>query len=174
MIDLLQNGSEDEKAYAAKYFSFVPNAKVTGFLFDAYSINYEPLKYNSRFMFEYGQSLSKTGQYAKSDSVLMTGAAECCDPMFWNIMGNNSLAQGNFEHAQECYMHAFRMVPNRLYPLCRMANLYYVKQDFANFEIMRDIIDKFPAKIESATTERLRSEVTGIADSIRIKYGYGQ
>ena len=156
---------ETELWYNMEYYDYVVE--------DAAEL-YEQLKFNSRFMFEYGQSLSKTGQYAKSDSVLMTGAAECCDPMFWNIMGNNSLAQGNFEHAQECYMHAFRMVPNRLYPLCRMANLYYVKQDFANFEIMRDIIDKFPAKIESATTERLRSEVAGIADSIRIKYGYGQ
>lgn len=135
---------------------------------------YEPLKYNSRFMFEYGQSLSKTGQYAKSDSVLMAGAAVSCDPMFWNIMGNNSLAQGDYEHAQECYIHAFRMVPNRLYPLCRLANLYYAERDFAQFGIMQSMIDRFPAKIESATTEKLRSEVAAIADSIRIKYGYGE
>ena len=47
MLDLLQNGSEDEKAYAAKYFSFIPNEKANYYLFEAYSINYEPLKYNS-------------------------------------------------------------------------------------------------------------------------------
>ena len=47
MLYLLQNGSEDEKAYAAKFFSFVPNEKANYYLFDAYSINYEPLKYNA-------------------------------------------------------------------------------------------------------------------------------
>ena len=47
MINLLKNGSEDEKAYAAKFFSFVPNPQTAGLLFDAYSINYEPLKYNA-------------------------------------------------------------------------------------------------------------------------------
>ena len=47
MLDLIQNGSEDEKAYAAKYFSFVPDDKANYYLFEAYSVNYEPLKYNA-------------------------------------------------------------------------------------------------------------------------------
>jgi len=47
MLDLLQNGTEDEKAYAAKFFSFIPNEKANYYLFEAYSVNYEPLKYNA-------------------------------------------------------------------------------------------------------------------------------
>jgi len=47
MLELLQHGTEDEKAYAAKFFSFIPNEKANYYLFDAYSINYEPLKYNA-------------------------------------------------------------------------------------------------------------------------------
>ncbi len=47
MLDMIQNGSEDEKAYAAKYFSFIPNEQANYYLFNAYAINYEPLKYNA-------------------------------------------------------------------------------------------------------------------------------
>ena len=47
MLDLIENGTEDEKAYAAKYFSFIPDPKANAFLFDAYKTNYEPLKYNA-------------------------------------------------------------------------------------------------------------------------------
>ncbi len=47
MLELLEKGSEDEKAYAAKFFSFIPNEKANYYLFDAYSVNYEPLKYNA-------------------------------------------------------------------------------------------------------------------------------
>lgn len=47
MLELLEKGTEDEKAYAAKYFSFIPHERANYYLFDAYSINYEPLKYNA-------------------------------------------------------------------------------------------------------------------------------
>ncbi|MDD3593396.1 MAG: hypothetical protein PHX18_02095 [Candidatus Gastranaerophilales bacterium] len=46
MFELLKIGSEDEKAYAAKFFSFITNNATAYYLFDAYSGNYEPLKYN--------------------------------------------------------------------------------------------------------------------------------
>ena len=47
MLSLLESGTEDEKAYAAKFFSFIPNEKANYYLFEAYSVNYEPLKYNA-------------------------------------------------------------------------------------------------------------------------------
>ena len=47
MLDFIENGSEDEKAYAAKYFSFIPDSKANTFLINAYKTNYEPLKYNA-------------------------------------------------------------------------------------------------------------------------------
>jgi HEAT repeat protein len=47
MIALLENGSEDEKAYAAKYFSYINEKNVSSQLFKAYQSDYEPLKYNA-------------------------------------------------------------------------------------------------------------------------------
>lgn len=120
---------------------------------------YDYMKHDSNFLFEYGQALSKTGQYEKSDSVLMQGLKISCDPMFWNVMGNNSFERGDFDKAVERYTHAFCMVPNRLYPLCRIARTYFARQETDDFDYMLQKINSFPAKVESATTEKLRKEI---------------
>ena len=82
--------------------------------------------------------------------------------MFWNVMGNNSLALGNYREAEERYKHAFYMVPNRLYPLYLLAKLYNTEGDSARFLKMADLVEEFVPKIESPKTERLRSEIREI------------
>lgn len=117
------------------------------------------LKNDSHFMFAYGQSLNKTGNYRLSDSVLKEGSKLCSDPMFWNVMGNNSLALGRYREAEERYKYAFYMVPNRMYPLNLLAKLYYAEGDTARFLEMAEIVESFIPKVESVNTERLRSEI---------------
>ncbi|MBO4723953.1 MAG: O-antigen ligase family protein [Bacteroidaceae bacterium] len=112
-----------------------------------------------RFLFAYGQSLNKMGEYVKSDSILKLGTEISSDPMFWNVMGNNSLAQGKIQEAEERYRHAFYMVPNRLYPLCLLAKLYHKECDTVRFCEMADVVEHFIPKVESDNTERLRSEI---------------
>lgn len=117
---------------------------------------------NSGFLFAYGQSLNKTEMYEKSDSVLTIGTKHSSDPMFWNVMGNNSLARGEFREAEERYKHAFYMVPNRLYPLYLLAQLYHKECDTIRFLDMADRIERFTPKVENVITERLRSEIRGL------------
>ncbi len=124
------------------------------------------MSHDYRFLFAYGQSLNKTGNYEKSDSVLQLGTRISSDPMFWNVMGNNSLALGRYREAEERYKHAFYMVPNRLYPLYLLAKLYHAEGDTVRFLDMADKVETFIPKIESANTEFLRSEIR------EIKAGY--
>lgn len=120
------------------------------------------MMHDYRFLFAYGQSLNREGFYAKSDSVLMLGTAISSDPMFWNVMGNNSLAQGRYREAEERYRHAFMMVPNRLYPLCLLAKLYHTEGDTAKFLNAAAMVNSFKAKVESKNTEKLRDEINEI------------
>lgn len=92
----------------------------------------------------------------------MHGESISSDPMFWNVMGNNSLACDRYREAEERYRRAFIMVPNRLYPLCLLAKLYDAEGDTARFLNMAKQIDNFKAKIESANTEKLRGEIAEI------------
>lgn len=126
-------------------------------------------KYDKEFLFAYGQSLNKIGEYEKSDSILKMGTEISSDPMFWNVMGNNSLAMGRYREAEERYKHAFYMVPNRLYPLNLLAKLYYTGGDTARFLDMADKVETFIPKVESASTAQLRNEIRQLKADIIIK-----
>ena len=117
------------------------------------------MKHNQQFLFAYGQSLNKTGIYEKSDSILKIGTEISSDPMFWNVMGNNSVALGRYREAEERYKHAFYMVPNRLYPLYLLAKLYHTEGDTVSFLDMADRVETFIPKVKSVNTERLRAEI---------------
>ena len=117
------------------------------------------LSNDQHFLFAYGQSLNKTGNYYKSDSILLLGTEISGDPMFWNVMGNNSLALGKYREAEERYKHAFYMVPNRLYPLYLLTKLYYIEGDTSKFIDMADKVETFIPKVESVNTEHLRAEI---------------
>ena len=112
------------------------------------------------FLFVYGQSLNKIGHYEKSDSILKIGTEISSDPMFWNVMGNNSLALGRYREAEERFKHAFYMVPNRLYPLYLLAKLFEEEGDVTRFNKMSDEVECFVAKVESDNTDKLRSEIS--------------
>ncbi len=117
------------------------------------------------FLFAYGQSLNKIGQYEKSDSILIIGSKISCDPMFWNVMGNNSASLGKYREAEERYKHAFYMLPNRLYPLSLLAKLYYTEGDSGRFIKMYDKIETFVPKVENANTAKIRNEIRQLRDN---------
>lgn len=127
------------------------------------------LRNNYHYLFAYGHSLNKTGLYEKSDSILKLGTEISSDPMFWNVMGNNSLALGRYREAEERYKHAFYMVPNRLYPLTLLAKLYHIEGDTVRFLDMAEKVETFVPKIENANTERLRAEIREIREGYNIE-----
>lgn len=122
--------------------------------------------YNVTTLFSFGRFINQTGNYELSDSVLMVGAEHSNDPMFWNVMGNNSLAMGKYLEAEQRYRYAFSMVPNRLYPLCLLAKLYYAQGDTARFTEMAGTIRSFKAKVESQNTDVLRDEIAVLESQI--------
>lgn len=115
--------------------------------------------YDERMLFAIGQSLNKNGEYDKSDEVLKLGTEISSDPMFWNVMGNNSKAQGKYREAESRYKFAFLMVPNRMYPLYLLAKLYYEEGDTVRFLDMAERMERFIPKVESVNTENMRLEI---------------
>ena len=83
---------------------------------DHYRDLYPFLKDQPKFLFEYGQCLSKTGQYEEGIRILTEGTRLSADPMFYNIMGKDAEALKHFGQAEACFKQASYMVPHRLYP----------------------------------------------------------
>ena len=131
---------------------------------------FDYMKNNKRFLFVYGHSLNKTGLFEKSDMILKIGTEKSCDPMFWNVMGNNSLALGKYREAEERYLNAFYMVPNRLYPLYLLSKLYYIECDTTRFLDMAEMVEAFIPKIESLATERLKIEIKELKSNVQVTF----
>ncbi len=112
---------------------------------------------NAQFLFQYGRSLLKTGEYQESIRILQAGADISCDPMFWNLLGSNMQAMGKYYEAEQCYKRSFSTVPNRIYPLHLLSLLYYETGDTARFIETSEYIRTFKPKIESDAVRKLRN-----------------
>lgn len=108
------------------------------------------------FMFSYGQALGKAGRYGESNEILLKGAALSSDPMFYNLIGNNYLALGDVEKAEEYYWKAYYTLPNRHYPLYLLAKLYHeTGQDEKARSMARMLLDK-KAKVASTAIREMQ------------------
>ncbi len=114
---------------------------------------------NHIFLFQYGRALLKTGEHRLSDSVLHIGASISCDPMFWNLIGQNQQALKDYSEAEASYLHAYAMVPNRLYPLYLLLKLYSESGQDIKYQRTLLYVSRFKPKIESRLTEEMRKEI---------------
>ncbi len=127
---------------------------------------YNDLKDNYRFIYDYGYALHKCKHYHESNEILKEGAKISSDPMFYNIIGKNLEALGLYEEAEEAYIHAHYMVPQRLYPLTLLMRMHIRLGN--NNEALRYgkmILDK-PVNERHRTMLRLQSDARHCVDSL--------
>ena len=123
-----------------------------------YAELYPLLKDNPRFLFEYGHALNKTGRFAQSNAILQEGTKLSADPMFYNVMGNNYKGLGDMERAEESYLYAFDILPNRIYPLYLLMKLYLDTGQPEKASAMAQKVLDFPPKIDSPAVRDMKRE----------------
>ena len=125
---------------------------------DNYKVLYPYFRGNSEFLFEYGQCLSKTGDYIESNQILSEGAKHSSDPMFFNILGKNFNEMGDFKTAEQMFYKAYYRIPHRFYPLYLLMQLY--KRQGRNEEMGKiacQIVEK-QVKIDSPDIREMKNE----------------
>lgn len=125
--------------------------------------NWEPiseyLAHSHEFLYQYGIALSEIGLYEKSDSVLRLHNSISADPAAYLVMGDGAMERHDFEKAQEYYTHSFRIVPNRILPLARLAELHRIQNDSARYRQMVDSVVHFKPKIDNQMIQIIKNEV---------------
>ena len=101
-----------------------PNSGRYDYLVEDGPRHHDALQGDFRFLYDYGYALHKTGDYRQSNEILCEGMRISSDPMFWNIAGRNYEMLGDVAAAEEAYLHAHHMIPDRVYPLYLLAKLY--------------------------------------------------
>ena len=133
---------------------------------DEYAIIYPSLKHDYKFLFEYGHSLNKVGEYEQSNEILRQGTKLSNDPMFYNIIGNNYLALKEYESAEKSYEMAYNIVPSRIYPLYLLAKLYAEKEDIVKALMMCRKVLEFTPKVLSPAVSEIKKEIEELMHSL--------
>lgn len=108
------------------------------------------------FMFDYGQALSNLNRYKEGNEILIEGASQSSDPMFYNLIGNNYRALKQFDKAEEYYFRAYYTLPNRLYPLYLLSKLYHETGQGEKAKAMaKKLLEKEP-KVMSTAVRQMR------------------
>ncbi len=116
------------------------------------------------FLFEYAQSLSKSGQYETSNEVLKDGMQISCDPMLYNIMGKNYQSLKQYPEAEKCFLKAAYIVPNRMYPYYLLTKMYLESGQQKKAEDMASIVLTKEPKVHSTAVEEMRREIKKMID----------
>ena len=123
-----------------------------------YSTLYCKLRHEKNFLFEYGQCLSKTGQYTESNRIFEEYLFLDSDPMVYNCMGNNFKEMGEYKKAENMYIRASQIVPNRHYPLYLLMKLYSENGQIEKAKLIANDLLKKPVKINSTAIHEMQKE----------------
>ena len=127
---------------------------------------YPEMRWNYRYLYDYGYALYKEGRYGESIAVLKEGAAISSDPMFHNIIGRALQATGDVTGAEREYQTAHYMVPCRLYPLVLLMDMYIESGRVAEAEETGKRILSMPVNQKNRTMLGLQDEVRQEMDSL--------
>ena len=84
--------------------------------------------------------------------------------MYRCLLGDLYKAQDRVADAEMEYQNAFYVLPDRLYPLGRLAALYHDSGDSVRFRNMVMSIREFEPRVESASTQSIRYMVDEMAE----------
>lgn len=133
---------------------------------ESYAEIYEDMKWNARYMFEYGHALHKLHQPEASNVVLKEALKVSGDPMILNIIGKNEQEMKNYESAERWLMRAVYRLPGRIYPYYLLANLY-AEPDFFNRDklekMVQTVLVKEP-KVQSTAIKQMRRKAKDLLE----------
>jgi len=109
---------------------------------------------NPQFLYDFAVALSENGRYNESNEILVNGSKVSADPMYYVMIGNNYFSMNQPDEAEKAYRKAFEVLPNRIYPLYQLMQLYSnTDQNGKAAVIAKEIVDFMPKVVSPATTE---------------------
>lgn len=122
-------------------------------------------KYRQKYAL--GYALHQEGQYVESNRLLKEGAAISSDPMFYNIIGKNLEAMGDYDSSEKAFLHSHYMVPSRLYPLVLLMEMNARQGKTAQAIKYADMAISLPVNKNNPNMSELHNRALSFADSLK-------
>ena len=128
---------------------------------EVYAEIYEDMKWNARYLFEYGHALHKLHRHEESNVVMKEALRVSGDPMILNIIGKNEQEAGNYAEAEYWLIRSTHRLPGRIYPYFLLAKLYAEPEFYQRQKLeqaARMVMEKEP-KVQSTAIRQMREEI---------------
>ncbi len=111
--------------------------------------------------------LQDKGRWRDSNAILHMGTEVSADPMFYVLQGNNFQHMEHPVLAEQAYIKAFSIMPNRLYPLYNLLCLYQeTQQNDKALDIAKQIATMNP-KVQSPATDEMQQKAKEYIESVK-------
>jgi O-antigen polymerase len=118
---------------------------------------------NKRFvLLSYGKALYMNGKIKQSADVLKEASQSIADPFLLNNLGDSYQALKKYDLAEQAYITASDMVPNRMYPKYLLAKMYLNTHDTLKAKQVAKKIIEMPVKVPSQATTQMKNEMVKI------------
>lgn len=126
---------------------------------DHYAIAYQSLHNDGPFLLQYGKALLFAGQQANAVFILTQAELYSNNSLVQAALGDGYKRMGQFKAAEQAYLNACAMTPDRFYPKYLLAKLYYDTHDTRKaIEIAKELLNK-KVRVPSPAISEIRSEM---------------
>ena len=130
-----------------------------------YSLIEDEMKDDPDYLLEYGSALLALDRIEESERLLSDCLKRTNDYRALLFWGDLCFMKNDPKQAEKYYSDAFIMVPNRVKPLEKLAELYYKTNDCERLHNLKASLDSFVPKIENDETGTMRSHVDDLYNS---------
>lgn len=129
-----------------------------------YEKAYPILKTNGSFLTNYGKALSMAEKHEKAIGVLQQAAGYYPNTVVYTTLGDCYKKMSQTHNAEQAYLHAWYMNPNRFYPKYLLVKLYDESgQKEKSIEVAKELLGK-DIKVESTAIEEIKVEMRKIIE----------
>lgn len=120
---------------------------------------FNSLKYNGDYLYLYGKACSMVDRHDEAIDILKRAAKLFPNSLAYTSLGESYNAVGQFDKAEQAYLRATQILPERFYPKYLLAKLYdKTGQRLKAIRIAKELLGK-KVKVESLATEQIKLEM---------------
>jgi tetratricopeptide (TPR) repeat protein len=131
-----------------------------------FSSAFPTLQNDGIFLIQYGKTLSFTGRDEYAITILNQASQYCNNTVLFTTLGDCYKKTHQYQKAENAYLMAFIMVPNRVYPLYLLAKLYKETGQSAKFRDMADRVLNMQPKVQSKAVDEMKIEIQQLKNDI--------
>jgi O-antigen ligase len=134
-----------------------------------YAKLYPRLKHNPFFLYNYGAELATAEKYAESTAILNECEVRLTNYDMQLLLATNDKKTGKLKKAEQRYIHAANMIPDRFWPLYQLVKLYKKQHKAQEAHRVASHIVHKEVKIPSNTVASIKYRMNQFIDSTEVQ-----